>query len=120
MLVPLEGCSSSLLRAVIDVTGSATRTGKLLTAGDTPSKRPLTTFGPNDDVAAVAVRTLASLASRPELAATRPSCAPAAGFVPPRELLPAKTTAPRTRTSKARPAMPNRILFNSTPLAYLA
>ena len=49
-----ERCRGSLSRAVTDVTGNAVITGKLLTDGDTPSRRPSTTLGPND----VAVRAL--------------------------------------------------------------
>ena len=54
-LVCARPCSSSLSRALTDVIGSAGITGKLLAAGETPSKRPLTTFGPNEDDAALAV-----------------------------------------------------------------
>jgi hypothetical protein len=98
---------------VIVVVGNATRTGRLLTDGESPSKCPSTTFGPNDvDVAARAVRALASR-SASALSATSPSASRAtvAVSVVPRDALPANTAAPRMSTSRPLPAIPNRFFF---------
>jgi hypothetical protein len=108
VLVPLDVCSSSLSRAVMDVTGSATRTGRLFTAADTPSKRPLTTFGLNDDnVVARAVRAARSGSARSRslsaLAASTPPASASNATSDPLvlscEMLPTRTAAPSTSVS---------------------
>src|SRR2546423_4026448 len=119
VFVPEPRCSSSLSRAVTDVTGSATRTGRLLTAADTPSNRPSTTFGPKAvDVVARVVRATRSPPARTGSALS--ACTPSASasrttpdaVVLSRETLPTRTAAPRMTSSTAIPML-DRFPFTS-------